>query len=57
MTTRLEQEQREAEVRDKHDGWVGEFVAWIPMAIISAVLSLVMMIAMLAAEPGPMNLF
>lgn len=58
MTTRQEQEAREAEARNKADGWVSEFVAWIPMAVITFILCALMLYGMLAIEQGGFdNLF
>ncbi|MDY3127906.1 MAG: hypothetical protein SOW59_07240 [Corynebacterium sp.] len=48
--SRQERERREAEVRSKDDGWVGEFVAWIPMAIGVAVVMAALMFGMYAIE-------
>lgn len=53
--TRAEREAREADARNKSDGWAGEFVAWIPMAIITTVLCALMMYGMLAIEQGGFN--
>lgn len=57
MTTRHELEAREAAARDEHDGWVGEFVAWIPYALGVAVLMALLMIGMMGIETGSFNPF
>lgn len=50
MTTRQEREAKEAEARNKADGWVGELVAWIPMGIIVTVILFLLMWGMYAIE-------
>ncbi|MDD7582741.1 hypothetical protein ACEE23_03920 [Corynebacterium sp. 32222D000AT] len=57
MTSRLEQEKREAEARDRGDGVGKVILEWIPMGIIMIVVMGLLMIGMLALEPGPMELF
>lgn len=56
LAAREEQDRKEAEARDKDNGWVKVFVAWIPMGIISFVVCGLMMLGMFWIEHGTLNI-
>lgn len=56
MNEYLAQELREAQTRDKSDGWVSVFVAWIPNMIIAVVLVSLMLFGMYYVEHGTLDI-
>lgn len=56
MNEYLAQELREAEARDKADGWVSVFVAWIPYMLVAVVLLSAMVFGMYYIQHGTLDI-